>query len=90
MVVAILLVIVILLQRTGNDGLTGIGGNNMGVASAESISTFLSRTTITLGSIFLINAIVLANLSSKKNLDTTQTIKPLEVKKQETNVPIAK
>jgi preprotein translocase subunit SecG len=67
LIIALLLIVVILLQKTSTDGLSGIGGggNNMGLVSGRSAANFLTRTTIVLGTLFFINALILANLSSK-------------------------
>lgn len=65
-VISVLLITVILIQRTGSDSLSGLsGGGNTGVVSARAAATFLSRTTIILATIFMINSIILANLSTK-------------------------
>jgi preprotein translocase subunit SecG len=90
-VIAVLLIIVILFQRTGADGLSGIGGgNNMGIVSGRSAANFLTRVTIILASMFFVNAIVLANLSSKKNPDLVEKIEQLKGNEEGTSVPIAK
>ncbi|MDX1917392.1 MAG: preprotein translocase subunit SecG [Rickettsiaceae bacterium] len=65
-VISLLLVTVILLQRTGSDSLSGLsGGGTSGVMSARSAANFLTNSTIVLASLFLLNSVVLANLSSK-------------------------
>jgi preprotein translocase subunit SecG len=90
-VIAVLLIIVILLQRTGADGLSSIGGgNNMGIVSGRSAANFLTRITIILASMFFVNAIVLANLSTKKTPALVEKIEQLENKSEGTSVPIAK
>lgn len=67
-VVSVLLITVILLQRTSSDGLSGLAsGNNMGVVSARTAANFMTRTTMILAIIFVINSLVLANLSTKKS-----------------------
>ena len=73
LIIAILLVIVILLQKTSTDGLSGIGGGggNMGLVSGRSAANFLTRTTIVLAIIFFCNALVLANLSSQPRSNLT-------------------
>lgn len=66
LIIAILLIIVVLLQRTSADGLSGIGGGgNMGLVSGRSAANFMTKTTIVLAVIFFVNAVVLANLSTK-------------------------
>lgn len=65
-VISVLLIAVILLQRTGADSLSGLsGGGNTGVVSARAAATFMSRTTIILAVLFIVNSIILANLSIK-------------------------
>lgn len=78
--VAILLVITILLQKTSTDGLSGIGGggSNMGVISGRSAASFLTRTTVILATVFFINALVIANLSSQKRTDFVEKIQQIE------------
>jgi preprotein translocase subunit SecG len=80
LVIALLLVIVILLQKTSTDGLSGIGGggNNMGVMSGRSAANFLTKTTIILAIVFFANAIVLANLSTKKHTDFSTKLEKIE------------
>ncbi len=72
-VVAVLLIITILLQKTSTDGLSGIGGGsggNMGLISNRSAANFMSKATIILATIFFINAIILANLSSRQSVSS--------------------
>ena len=81
-VIAMLLIIVVLLQKTGTDGLSGIGGGisggNMGLVSSRSAATFLTRVTIILAVLFFLNAIILGNLSSKKNDDIVKKLEQME------------
>lgn len=78
LIIAILLVIVILLQKTSTDGLSGIGGggNNMGLVSGRSAANFLSRMTVILAIIFFANALILANLSSQPRDNITTKLQP--------------
>jgi preprotein translocase subunit SecG len=91
-VIAILLIIVILMQKTGSDGLSGIGGGNwtMGVVAGRTVVNFLTRTTVVLATLFMINAVILANLSSKKNSGIIKKIEQVDDKQQESSLPIAK
>jgi preprotein translocase subunit SecG len=92
-VVALLLITVILLQQSGSDGLSGLGGSsggNMGLVSARSAATFLTRVTVVLAAIFLINAIVLANLSARKRGDSEAKFKELHLDSEEPTLPVAK
>ncbi len=92
-VIAVLLIAVILLQQTGTDGLSGLGGGgagNMGLITARSAANFLTRVTIVLTVLFFVNAIVLANLSSRKSVDITDTINEVSTQQGEAVVPMAK
>jgi preprotein translocase subunit SecG len=85
-IVSLLLVIVILLQKTGADGISGIGGNNMGVMTAKVASNFLTKTTVVLIVAFMINAIILANLSNKSARKNNK----IGIIHEKTELPIAK
>lgn len=77
LVIGLLLITVILLQRTSSDGVGTLSGNNMGVMNARSAANFLSRTTVFLVLLFFINSVVLANLSTRKSesvLDNTKEV----------------
>lgn len=99
LVIAITLIIVILLQKTSSDGLSGIGGgNNMGIMSGRAAANFLTRTTIILAVIFFINALILANLStnnfgsigSKLRSPAAETVENQEKDEDNTSIPMAK
>ena len=97
LVVALLLVAVVLLQKTSTDGLSGIGGggNNMGLMSGRSTANFLTKTTIILGVAFFANSLLLANLSSQSSKSTSSKIEkleqlPFENSASDTSLPIAK
>ncbi len=89
-VIAILLVVVILLQRSNSDGLLGTGGGAGGsIMTAQSAANFFVKTTMVLGVCFMINSIVLANLSTKKKMHTNLPLTE-ETQESEPKVPIAK
>lgn len=66
-VISLLLVVVILIQKTSTDGLSGLGSgsSNMGIVSGRSAANFLTKTTIVLAILFFISAITLGNMSSR-------------------------
>jgi preprotein translocase subunit SecG len=88
-VIAVLLIIVILMQKSGSDGLGGLGGGGGGggLVTARAAANFLTRTTIVLATLFMINAIVLANLSGKKDSGIANTI---EKELEADAIPMAK
>ncbi len=96
LIIAILLIIVILLQKTSTDGLSGIGGGggNMGLMSGVSAASFLMKTTIIFGICFFVNALVLANLSSRSHVSIIEKMHELEQEEanqnSESTVPMAR
>ncbi len=84
-IISLLLIAAILLQKTGSDSLSGLsGGSGMGIMTSKSAANFLTQVIVVLATLFLINAIILANLSSRK----TSIIDNLPV--QDRTLPIAK
>lgn len=89
-VICLLLVTVILLQRTGADSLSGLsGGGTGGVVSAKAAANFLTRTTIVLAVLFMGNSIILANLSSRPKESMAKEI-VVEEEKEATKAPEVK
>ncbi len=69
LIIAVLLVGVILLQRTSEDSLGGLSGGSgfSGIMSVRSSANLFSRITMILATLFIINCLVLANLSLKQS-----------------------
>lgn len=88
-IIAVLLITVILLQKSGSDGLSGIGGGNMGLVSGRTAAGFLTNTTIILAGIFMINSILLANLSIEKNSSPIQQNESHKITIEQDSLPIA-
>ncbi len=93
-VISLLLITVILLQRTGADSLSGLsGGGTTGVVSAKTAANFLSTTTIILATLFMLNSLILANLSSRPKDGAMKKIEQevqKEVEKESTSAPEVK
>jgi preprotein translocase subunit SecG len=69
-VIAVLMIGLVLLQKSDGDSLSGIGGGSGGlnsVMSSKSSANFLTRLTMCLVGIFMLNCLVLALISSKLN-----------------------
>ena len=91
LVISILLVVVILLQRTSADGLSGLSNANggMGLVSGSGAANFLTRTTVVLAVLFFVNAIILANLSSKPRASLEMEVDKAIEQTEQKAVPIA-
>lgn len=85
-IIVVLLIGIILIQRSSNDGFTGGGGVDS-MMSGRAQANFLTKATSYLAAAFLISSLVLAYLSShadrgKGLLDTLQNTKPLNQQEQ--------
>jgi preprotein translocase subunit SecG len=72
-IVAILLIISVLLQKSDGDSLSGIGGGSGGmnsIISSKSSANAISKFTMILIAIFMLNCLILAKISnySKTNI----------------------
>jgi preprotein translocase subunit SecG len=68
--VAVILIILVLLQRSDGDSLSGIGSGTGGlnsVISGKSSANILSKATMILVGIFMLNCLVLASISGSSN-----------------------
>lgn len=71
-IVSVLLISVILIQKTNADGVSTLSGSNMGLVGINSANQFLIKTTIVLALIFALNLLIIANyfanINKKNNL----------------------
>lgn len=65
-VVSFLLVSIIIFQKTASEGFGGHGSASSGLVNIKTADSFLIKLTMILASIFMINAIILANMSNRK------------------------
>ena len=72
-ILAIAIIGSVLLQKTGGDGLSGlgggsgIGGNN--IVSSRTTASFLSKATMVLMFAFMVNSLALGNLSVREHTE---------------------
>lgn len=69
-IIAVVLIVLVLLQKSDGDSLSGIGGGSGGlnsVMSGRATANVLSKTTMILIGIFMLNCLVLASLSNAGN-----------------------
>ena len=67
LVVAFILIILVLLQKSDGDSLSGIGGGSGGlnsVMSSKASANLLTKITMILIGVFMLNCLVLASLSN--------------------------
>jgi preprotein translocase subunit SecG len=69
-IIAVVLIILVLLQKSDGDSLSGIGGGSGGlnsVVSGKATASILSKITMILIGIFMLNCLILASLSNVKS-----------------------
>ena len=85
-ILAILLVIVILLQRS-EGGALGLGVSQDNFTSSRSVSTFLTKFTSILAALFIITGIVLVAISRDEIRETQSVLEKEKEESQNLNLP---
>ena len=85
---AILLIIVVLLQKS-EGGALGLGASQESFVSSRSASNFLSKTTGIIATIFIITSILMTILSQKE-ISRTSVLEKIEEKQESTEPEIPK
>ena len=85
-IAAILLVIVILFQKS-EGGALGIGASQDSSVTSRSAGNFLTKLTAVLATLFIVTSILLT-ISSQKNLPTTSVLEKIEEKQDMTEPQI--
>lgn len=87
-IVAVLMIILVLAQKSDGDSLSGLSSSSAGLNSAISgraSMSILNKITMFLIAVFMLNCLVLASLSKKKSIaissELEQVIKEQELKK---------
>ena len=63
-----MLVVVILLQKTGSDGLSGLAGGGSGVISSRAAGNFFSKLTAIFAAAFMLNSLILAKIETRHTI----------------------
>lgn len=93
-IVSALLIVIVLMQKSGEDALSGIGGgtSNKGLMPHKMIDNVLTKVTMIFFAIFMVNSLLLATISARnvnkdKGLveqyveeDNSEETKELEIK----------
>ena len=90
LVVAVLIVVLVLLQPSGGgDGLTTSSNIGGGIVSGRSAASFLTKFTMILAAIFMLNTLFLGVIASKKSAGNS-IVNELIEKEKDNSVPLAK
>ena len=94
-ILAVLMVILVLIQKSDGDSLSGLGSGSGGLNSAisgRSTMSILSKITMTLATLFMINCLVLASLTKNKSnsisKELNEVIKETEATKNQNSTNI--
>ena len=87
-VLAVLLVVIVLLQKS-DGGALGIGASQDSFVSSRSASNFLTKATAIIATLFIITSILLTILSNKQ-LPTTSVLEKIEEKQDSSEPEIPK
>ena len=85
-IAAILLVVVILFQKS-EGGALGIGASQDSFVTSRSAGNFLTKTTAVLATLFIVTSILLT-MSSQKKVPTTSVLETIEEKQDMTEPQI--
>ena len=83
-ILAILLVLVILLQKS-EGGALGLGVSQDSFVSSRSAGNFLTKTTVIIASLFIITSIALT-IMSREQISSTSVLEKIE-EKEDSNEP---
>ena len=89
-IIAIVLIILVLLQKSDGDSLGGIGGGSGGlnsVISSRASANILSKITMILIGIFMLNCLVLASLSNASNKTIQKDLDQIIEQENSTETP---
>jgi preprotein translocase subunit SecG len=89
-IIAVTMIILVLIQKSDGDSLSGIGGGSGGlnsIISSKASANILSKTTMVLIAIFMINCLILASLSHHAKKATASELDKI-IDKQEKSAPV--
>ncbi len=86
-ILAIAIIGMVLLQRTGGDSLGSLGGggglSGNNIISGKASANFLTKTTTVLMICFMVNSLVLGNLAVRQ-YKSTSVVEKIHIEQQET------
>ncbi len=91
-IVAVVMVFLVLLQKSDGDSLSGIGGGSGGLGSAissKATANALSKITMILAALFMLNCLILASLSNASNNALKNDLEKVIQEQESTATPAA-
>ena len=79
------IIILVLMQKSGSDGTANLAGGGNSLISSRTSATFLSKATMLLAILFMVNSLLLARLSYQQGGASRVIIEQIE--KDEAKTP---
>lgn len=86
-IMAILIIIVVLFQKSDKDSLAGIGGANTSADTIKTSDSSLNKFTAILIAVFMINSLILAKLAFVDNSDGKKLEIDSVIEQEDTETP---
>lgn len=77
-IIAVSLILLVLIQKSDGDSLSGISGGSGGmnaVISSKASANILTKVTMTLAALFMLNCLILASISTTKSESLKEELK---------------
>lgn len=91
-IIAVAMIILVLLQKSDGDSLSGIGGGSGGlnsVMSGKATANVLSKTTMILIGIFMLNCLILASISNASNKAIANDLNKIIEQQEKNGSPVS-
>lgn len=89
-IVVLFLIIMVLIQRSDSDGLSGLGGGGGNqFMTGRGAANFMTRTTAILAGTFMLTSLILAVMASRMTSQSIISDTPAEAIEKSTETPVA-
>lgn len=89
-IIALVMIILVLLQKSDGDSLSGIGSGSGGanaVISSKASASLISKITMVLIAIFMLNCLVLASLSNASSRSISKELETITNQQENSETP---
>jgi preprotein translocase subunit SecG len=88
-IVTVAMIVVILIQRSASDGMAGLAGGGNSLMSGRASANLLTRITSALATIFIVNSLVMATMTSRSSKSDLSAVDKMTIEKKSPAAPIA-
>jgi preprotein translocase subunit SecG len=86
-IIAVVMIILVLLQKSDGDSLSGIGNSSGGanaIISSKASASAISKATMVLIAIFMLNCLILASISNGANKEISSDLEKISKEQEAT------